>query len=103
MNFAHVFRTKYDLVAYVEKKYSKCSSDKGLRKLRGLKLLHTNVCSLPKKLVDINFLVNKYQLDILSINETHLDTTINDFELKMQNARSPWFDNALVYDKQAKH
>ena len=36
-----------------------------------------------KKLVDINFLVNKYQLDILSINETHLDTTINDFELNI--------------------
>ena len=41
------------------------------------------MCSLPKKIVDINFLVNKYQLDILSINETHLDSTINDFELNI--------------------
>ena len=33
--------------------------------------------------MDINFLVNKYQLDILSINETHLDSTINGFELNI--------------------
>ena len=58
-------------------------SDKGLRQLRGLKLLHTKVCSLPKKLTEINFIVNKYHLDILSINETHLDSTINDFELNI--------------------
>ena len=36
-----------------------------------------------KKLVHINFLVNMYQLNILSINETHLDSIINDFELNI--------------------
>ena len=51
--------------------------------IHGPKLSHTNVCSLAKKIIEINFFENRYHLDILSINGTHLDSTSNDFELNM--------------------
>ena len=47
----------------------------------GYRCMHTNVCSLMPKLPEINRIVNQNGIDIISINETHLDDTINDFEL----------------------
>ena len=36
------------------------------------------------KLPDINRIVNENGIDIISVNETHLDDTINDFELPIE-------------------
>ena len=50
---------------------------------KGYRILHTNICSLLFKLPEVCILIDKYSLDIISVNETHLDDTINDFELNI--------------------
>ena len=51
---------------------------------KGYRILHTNICSLLSKLPEVCILIDKYNLDIISVNETHLDDAINDFELNIQ-------------------
>ena len=50
----------------------------------GYRILHTNIYSLLSKLPEVCILIDKYNLDIISVNETHLDDTIHDFELNIQ-------------------
>ena len=51
---------------------------------KGSRILHTNICSLLCKLPEVCIIIDKYNLDIISVNETHLDDTISDFELNIQ-------------------
>ena len=59
---------------------------------KGYRILHTNICSLLSKLPEVCILIDKYNLDIISVNETHLDDTINDFELNIQGFTMYWND-----------
>ena len=43
---------------------------------KGYRILHSNICSLLSKLPEVCILIDKYNLDIISVNETHLDDTI---------------------------
>ena len=57
---------------------------KGNRCRKGYRILHTNICSLLSKLPEVCILIDKCNLDIISVNETHLDDTIKDFEFNIQ-------------------
>lgn len=43
----------------------------------GLKIAHLNICSLWNKVSDISEIIQDYNLQILVISETHLDSAIN--------------------------
>ena len=59
-----------------------CSKDK-LLKQNGYRLFHVNTCSLLPKIPELRALAEKYHIHLMSINETHLDETVNDFELEI--------------------
>ena len=46
--------------------------------LQGFVMAHLNIASLPKHIDELRLQLTKKPLDILSINETRLDDTIND-------------------------
>ena len=61
---------------------SLCSKDK-LLKQKGYRLFHVNTCSLLPKIPELRALAERYHIHLMSINETHLDETVNDFELEI--------------------
>ena len=52
--------------------------DKTLNKLKGFKLAHLNIASIPKHFDELKVLMINRSVDILSINEARLDNTIHD-------------------------
>ena len=54
-----------------------------LLKQNGYRLFHVNTCSLLPKIPELRALAEKYYIHLMSINETHLDETVNDFELEI--------------------
>ena len=50
---------------------------KSLRKFKGFKLAHLNIASIPKHPDELNAFMKDKPVDILSLNETRLDDTID--------------------------
>ena len=50
---------------------------KSFPKQRGFKMASLNIVSLPKKFDEINLTMSDKLLDLLALNETRLDLTIN--------------------------
>ena len=50
---------------------------KTLRKFKGFKLAHLNIASIPKHPDELNAFMKDKPVDILSLNETRLDDTID--------------------------
>ena len=48
-----------------------------------LTIAHVNICSLRNKVHYIHRLVHDHEIHILSVNETHLDSTVSDFSLNV--------------------
>ena len=68
------------------------------------------MCSLLPKMTDLNVLIDDTHDDIVSVNETHIDNTINDFELGIAGYTLPRNDRnrhgggvALYYRDDIKH
>ena len=55
-----------------------------LKQLPGLGMAHINVRSLPPKLDQVSYILEKTNVDVLSINETWLDGSIGDAELHIE-------------------
>ena len=54
-----------------------------VRKDKGLRTSHINVCSLLGKIDEIRLIVLSSDIDIFGISETHLNETIDDSEIKI--------------------
>ena len=52
-------------------------------KLKGFKIGHLNIASLPKHIDELKLFMKELSFDILCINETRLDNTINDNIIKI--------------------
>ena len=49
-----------------------------------LKILHYNIQSLLPKIDELRYIVKKANFDCISLNETFLDTSVSDNELKIE-------------------
>ena len=54
-------------------------------KEKGLRISHLNICSLTSKLDYLRSLLQRGNIDIFTLSETHLDDTVSDAELKIDN------------------
>ena len=51
---------------------------------KGLHIAQVNVCSLPNKIHEVFNLVNKNNIHVLALTETHLDASGNDGQMNIQ-------------------
>ena len=58
-------------------------TDFNLPKHRGFKIAFLNIASLPKHIDELRLNMQHQYLDILVLNETHLDETISNFEISI--------------------
>ena len=54
-----------------------------LKNIKGFRAVHLNIASLPKHLDELNLLFESKQVDVICINETRLDNTIDDPEMSI--------------------
>ena len=54
-----------------------------LRELKGFKLAHLNIASIPKHLDEVKVFMKDKPVDVLSVNETRLNDTINNDEIRI--------------------
>ena len=67
-----------------------------LNNLRGFKLAHLNIASIPKHIDQLKVLLLNKPVDIFSINETRLDDTISSEEIFLDMKYSEKTDQELV-------
>ena len=59
----------------------KCLAD--IKKMRGLKIVHLNICSLHNKIDSLRLELQGSAIDIMTLSETWLNPTIQDMEIQL--------------------
>ena len=72
--------------------------------IKSLKILHYNIRSLLPKINELRYVVKKANFDCIVLNETFLDTSVPDNELKLEEIfffqkrqKPPWRWNSVVH------
>ena len=68
---------------------------KELRNLKGISYASLNIRSLSKKIDDISILLNRTNLELLSLTETWFNESISDHELEISDYSFHRFDRDL--------
>ena len=75
-NIANILKSKDGIEERPRKKVSETWLN--IQKTRGFKMAMLNIASLPKHFDEISLMLHDKKIDILALNETHLDPSISD-------------------------